>query len=114
MASFTVMLIGKALDGLQLRQAATAQNIANGNTDSYRPIRVTFEERLREAAGKGPDAIGAVRPEIELAPMPTIASELRLDLEIATASQTALRYGALLSVLEGRGALMRSVVQGGR
>ncbi len=39
---------------------------------------------------------------------------MRLDLEIATASQTALRYGALLSVLEGRGAMMRAVIEGGR
>lgn len=114
MASITVMLIGKALDGLHARQAATAQNIANGNTDNYRPIRVTFEDRLRVAAGQGPEAIANVRPETELAPMPAIASELRLDLEIATASQTALRYGALLSILEGRGSLMRSVVSGGR
>lgn len=114
MTSFTVMLIGKALDGLHMRQAATAQNIANGNTDSYRPIRVTFEDRLREAAAQGPDAVAKVRPEIEEAPMPRIASEMRLDLEIATASQTALRYGALLSILEGRGSLMRTIISGGR
>lgn len=114
MTSFTVMLIGKVLDGLHMRQAATAQNIANGNTDSYRPIHVTFEDQLRTAAAQGPDAVAKVRPEVELAPMPRIASELRLDLEIATASQTAMRYGALLSILESRSSLMRTVVSGGR
>lgn len=114
MGSITVELIGKALDGLQARQAATAQNIANANSPGYRPIRVTFEQRLREAATQGPAAIASVIPETGLAPNATVASEMRLDLEIATASQTAMRYGALLSVLEGRGAMMRAVIDGGR
>lgn len=114
MTGITALIIGKALDGLYARQAATAQNIANGNSNSYRPIRVTFEDSLRDAARRGPDAIANVRPQVELAPPPAIASEMRLDLEIATASQTALRYGALLSVLEGRGSLMRTVISGGR
>ena len=114
MTSITTALIAKALDGLQARQAATAQNIANANSESYRPIRVTFEESLRAAASGGLTAIAGVTPQTELAPTPKIASEMRLDLEIANASQTALRYGALLSVLEGRGAMMRAVVNGGR
>ena len=114
MTGITALLITKALDGLNARQIATAQNIANGNTAAYRPIRVTFEERLREAAAQGPDAIAGVQPRIEEAPMPMVASEMRLDLELATASQTAIRYGALLSMLEGRGSMMRAVISGGR
>jgi flagellar basal-body rod protein FlgB len=114
MASITPLLIAKALDGLQARQAATAQNIANANSPNYRPIQVTFEQSLRAAAASGPEAIARVTPHIEMAPTPSIASEMRLDLEVATASQTALRYGALISVLEGRGGLMRAVIDGSR
>jgi len=114
MPSITPLLIAKALDGLMARQAATAQNIANANSPGYRPIRVTFEESLRAAAAQGIDAVSHVTPETELAPTPKIASEMRLDLEVATASQTALRYGALISVLESRGALMGAVINGGR
>jgi len=114
MASVTTLIIAKALDGLVARQAATAQNIANANTPAYRPIRVSFEESLRAAAAQGPEAIAGVVPQTELAPMPKVSSELRLDLEVATAAQTAMRYGALLSVLEGRGAMMRAVIEGGR
>ena len=40
----------KALDGLFARQAATAQNIANANSAGYVPVRVKFEEALRDAA----------------------------------------------------------------
>lgn len=114
MTSITSILIAKALDGLAAREAATAQNIANANSEHYRPVRVTFEDSLRAAAAAGPDAIADVAPKIEPAPMPAIASEMRLDLEVATASQTAMRYGALLSVLESRGGMMRAVVDGGR
>jgi len=46
--------------------------------------------------------------------MPRIASEMRLDLEIATASQTAMRYGALLSVLDRQMAITRAAIAGGR
>ncbi|MBO9714794.1 hypothetical protein [Sphingomonas sp.] len=114
MPSISAILIGKALDGLDARQAATAQNIANANSRTYRPVRVRFEESLRAAAAQGPGAVAAVKPETEFAPQPKFATEMRLDLEIATASQTAMRYGALLSVLEGRGSLMRAVIDGGR
>lgn len=114
MESISTVLIAKALDGLTARYEATAQNIANANSPNYRPIRVNFEDSLRTAAAAGPDAIAAVRPRIELAPMPRIASEMRLDLEIASASQTAMRYGALLSVLGRQMEIARSVVSGGR
>ncbi len=114
MPSITSILIAKALDGLSARQAATAQNIANGNSERYRPVRVTFEESLRAAAAKGPGAIARVTPRTELEPVPAFGDEMRLDLEVATASQTAMRYGALITVLESRGGLMNAVVQGGR
>lgn len=114
MESISTALISKALDGLTARYEATAQNIANANSPGYRPIRVTFEDSLRRAAAEGPAAIAGVKPEIELAPMPRIASEMRLDLEIANASQTAMRYGALLSILGRQMEIARSIVSGGR
>jgi flagellar basal-body rod protein FlgB len=114
MDSLSVALIGKALDGLDARQAATAQNIANANSPGSRPIRVTFEESLRTAASQGRGAIADVVPRTEFAPASGFASEMRLDLEIATASQTAMRYSALINVLEGRGSIMRAAIAGGR
>ncbi|MBC7042335.1 hypothetical protein G6O42_24500, partial [Salmonella enterica subsp. enterica serovar Enteritidis] len=55
-----------------------------------------------------------VEPKVELVPAPRIASEMRLDLEIANASQTAMRYGALLSILGRQMELARTIVSGGR
>lgn len=114
MESISTALIAKALDGLTARYQATAQNIANANSPNYRPIRVTFEDSLRSAATQGGGAIAGVEPKVELEPMPCIASEMRLDLEIANASQTAMRYGALLSILGRQMELARTIVSGGR
>lgn len=44
----------KGLDGYALRHSAIAENIANTETENYRPIKVSFEEKLRNAMrGKG-------------------------------------------------------------
>lgn len=92
-------LILKALDGLAVRSAVTAQNIANANSPGYRPMMVTFEEALQGAAPAGVDAIRAVKPRI----VPSIDqqgnNDLRIDLELATANATAGRYGALIEIL---------------
>lgn len=114
MTSITPIVIAKVLDGLAARQVATAQNIANGNSERYRPVRVTFEDKLRSAMAKGPAAIAHAEPQTEVQPTPSIGNEMRIDLELATASQTAMRYGALITLLESRGALMNAVVSGGR
>jgi flagellar basal-body rod protein FlgB len=108
MDSITPLLISKALDGLSMRYLATAQNVANANTPNYQPIRVTFEERLRAAAAQGRAEIATVVPETEL--VPHSGREMRMDLEIATASQTAMRYGALLDLLGRRAQINRSAM----
>jgi flagellar basal-body rod protein FlgB len=112
MDAVSPLLIAKALDGLHARYRATAENIANANTPSYRPINVTFEARLKAAALQGPEAIAAVAPRTELAPV-SATGGMRLDLEVATASQTAMRYAALLDILGREMAINRAVVRGG-
>ncbi len=99
MEPISAALILKTLDGLSLRATATAQNIANANTPDYQPLKVSFEEALVRAATKGVDAIGAVKPEITSAVDEFGNAGLRIDLEIATASSTAGRYGALVEIL---------------
>lgn len=107
-------IITKALDGLALRQMATAQNIANANSPSYQPLRVSFEEQLRAAASGGEIAIR----EVEFRAVPTASSGVdaaqRIDLELATASETALRYGALIDLLGRELQLQRTIIRGGQ
>lgn len=99
-------LIMKALDGLDQRYRFTAQNIANANTPDYRPVRVSFEESLRSAAERDAATPRTVRPQI----VEGEQGALRLDLELATASNTASRYRALADLLNRQMSLMRSVI----
>lgn len=114
MDALTPVLIAKALDGLSARAEATAANIANANSRAYRPLRVDFEERLRIAAGQDAAAIAAVTPRTVAAQTPPHGSEMRMDLELATASQTSMRYAALVDVLGREMGIMRAAIEGGR
>ena len=107
-------LLQKALDGLSERYNFTAQNIANANTPNYQPVHVAFEETLRQAAASGVDAINATEPRVIIEPLGGDAQGVRLDLELASASQTAMRYRALLEVLGQQMGLERAVLTGGR
>ncbi|VWD46971.1 hypothetical protein BCO18430_07180 [Burkholderia contaminans] len=97
----------KALDGLFARQAATAQNIANANSVGYVPVRVSFEDALRDAAvarpGDTDDArlarVRSVEPSFG-APLPIDVNTVRLDDEIASASETSARYAMLIGMLD--------------
>lgn len=114
MDDITSATIVKALDALALRQAYTAQNIANAGSPGYKPVRVTFEESLRAAAREGVQAIADVAPKTEADPADTGSSSLRLDLELATAAQTAKRYGALIELLTRQMALRHAMVTEGK
>lgn len=86
----------KALDALTLRASVTAQNIANAGTPGYRPMTVRFEQALAAAAAGGQaSTVAALRPTITAAASP----DLRIDLEMATASADQLRYAGLVEVL---------------
>lgn len=113
MDPISTALIAKALDGLNQRSLFTAQNIANANSSDYRPAHVTFEESLRTAASDGLGAINAVEPQTLI---DEGAAPMRLDLELAAASQTAMRYRALIEILGRQMALDRAVLSaaGGR
>ena len=108
----TAILLIKALDGLSARSVATAQNIANANTPGYRPLRVTFEQALVAADISGNAAVSEVAPQVDGIPVGARDGELRLDKELATASVTAQRYGALVEVLSRQLQLQNSAVTG--
>ncbi len=114
MDSVSPVLINKALDALSMRYLASAENIANANSRDFRPARVSFEASLKAAAGRGPEAIRAVQPELERLEASTSNAERRLDLELATASETAMRYAALLDLLGRQIQISRTVIRGGQ
>lgn len=110
----SALLINKALDALSLRATVTSQNIANANSPNYRPLRVTFEEALRTAAKRGDDAIRLVEPSVKQVETAAAGKEMRLDLELATASDTAMRYSALIDLLSRQMQISQIAIRGGQ
>ena len=106
-------ILNKALDGLSLRSVATAQNIANVNSAGYRPLSVSFEEELQSAAAKGEDAVRTLPLTMHQANV-AASQGVRLDLELETQSETAMRYGALVDVLARELQLQRTIIRGGQ
>lgn len=107
-------LITKSLDGLSLRSMVTAQNIANANTPNYRPLRVSFENALRAASQSGGDIDQAVPLRLTQEPATGTNGGERMDMELATQSETALRYGALIDVLGRELQLQHTIIRGGQ
>lgn len=115
MEPISAILTLKALDGLALRAEATAQNIANAGTPNYRPVAVSFEAALAQAAKAGGAAVETVQPQVAQAPTLLGGDPgVRIDLELATASATQARYSALIEVLSRQLILRDLVVAGGR
>jgi len=118
-SKLTVATVAKALDGLFLRQTVNAHNIANGASPGFKPVRVEFEAALAQAyhhqAGRAtPDlaAVNGVTPHVYVSSMKP-GDAMRLDLEVANASDTAMHYEALISVLERSMQLKNLALTGG-
>jgi flagellar basal-body rod protein FlgB len=112
MVSSAEVLVVKVLDCLSARSVATAQNIANASTPGYRPLRVSFEQALVDAAARGDAAVENVTPQIDNIPFAARDGQLRPDLELATASTTFQRYGGMIEVLDRQLQLQELAITG--
>ncbi|MDR5774160.1 MULTISPECIES: hypothetical protein [unclassified Caballeronia] len=100
-------IASKALDGLFVRQIATANNIANASSEGFMPTSVSFEDALRNAAEvhAGDDTARIATRVANVTPLLTIETTgltqgSRLDREIATASETSARYAMVTGMLD--------------
>ena len=112
MSSVSNLLAIKALDGLHLRAIAIAENIANSGSDRFHVRSVDFEGELRRAAEGGAGTLAAFSPSLTTSPSPIEGGDVRLDLEMANASATALRYAALTDILNRQMQISRLAVRG--
>ena len=128
-----------ALGGLQLRQEAIGNNIANVDTPGYKAREVRFEEQLRAelAAPRAPERVrlGLVTTNeghipvpplvrrFETNPMMTVSLDgsLRLDgntvdvdREMSKLAETQIVYNALGQVQSNRFAHLRTAINEGR
>ncbi len=114
MDPISALLISKSLDGLHLRAAVIAENIANSNSVDFTPRKVAFEQELRAASSNGLQAIETVRAKI--VPMPDTLGDraVRLDMEMAEAARTSTRYAALVDILGRQMQIERAAIRGGQ
>jgi flagellar basal-body rod protein FlgB len=101
-SAIAITVASKALDGLYLRMAAIAQNLANASSAGYQPIAVDFEGALAAASAKGDGAVEALHFEFTAARPYGANEDRRVDLMIADAAQTAMRYSALVEMTSRR------------
>lgn len=114
MEDITLAALQKSLDLLSVRQQFLAQNIANAGSEKYRSVQVSFEQELSAAMAKGVEEIEAIDAKITTRISDSLDPEIRLDLELAQSSQTAMRYNALVEVLSRQMGLSRAVIQSGQ
>ena len=69
---------------------------------------------MRAAADEGVDAVRAVQADMLETQGQLPGSGVRLDLEMASASTTALRYAALVDVLSRQLQIEQTLVRGGQ
>ncbi len=104
-----VAVAAKALDGLTMRMAAISQNLANANSARFRPVDVNFEHALQLASGKDAGAVRALNFHFTAGREYSPGEDRRIDLMIADAAQTAMRYSALVDMLGRRFAIQHAL-----
>ncbi len=102
----------RALDGLDLRQQATATNIANLETPGYQAKVVSFEDSLRSAAMDGDPASASISMERSLAPTRLNGNNVNIDFELLEGSETQLRQQMISQGLSAKYGMLRTAING--
>nr|WP_218886556.1 flagellar basal body rod protein FlgB [Kineococcus aurantiacus] len=102
-----------ALNGLQARQRAIADNIANINTKGYLANKVQFEDALASAVAGG-DARAAASTGIatrkSLEPTREDGNNVNLDEETISNISTNLSYQTVLGALNSKYSMLRTAM----
>lgn len=101
LATAGIQLLKLGLDAATLRQAAISNNIANVNTNGYRPLKVSFEEQL-----KGLSASQRQLSELSLIKPSLVVDErggtVALDEQMVMLNQNYVYHQSLLKALNGK------------
>lgn len=112
MSDFSVQALQYAIDGLSMRQEATANNIANAQTPGYRAKQVDFEDSLSQAIAFG--SLNGASPSVSTSTAPGDASGNNVDLggEMVGMQETTLRYQAMVDSLNAQFRILRGSMGG--
>ena len=115
----TGAVLKAALDAASMRQTVGANNIANANTPGYTPLRVTFEDALRQAmqsSNVGDVSMSLPQPQVVADPAGPLlgGASVRVDEEAALLTTNAIQYQALLRGLSGQMDVLQTAVNDGK
>jgi len=109
----TQIALQRAISGAHLRAAVLVDNIANADTPGFQPADVDFHSALREALGRGPEAVR----ELGFAPQRRAPVAMRADgngvdaeAESAKLAENALELNALVAVAGARAQILRTAM----
>lgn len=119
---FGTGMLEKALDAAALRQQVIADNVANVNTEGYKPKTVAFEEKLadlcQQASDEDPSSGGypsdaelaSIQPDVQ-----TTEGHVDISRENVNLAKNQILYNALTGKISGYlGALKYVVDNSGR
>jgi len=116
----TIGAISSALDAAVLRQQVIAFNIANAGTPGFRPLTVSFEDRLDGARQKlrsgeslSEESLRKTVPRI-VQESGTLNEGVRLDLQSTELARNSVHYHGLIRVLNKQLAILQLAVSEGR
>jgi flagellar basal-body rod protein FlgB len=129
-------VLQQSLDGLSMRQRATANNIANVDTPGYKAQQVSFEGHLAQAVDRqltaqqnlnmvatnpahlsvGPRQLEQLQPvvhDLDGMSYRNDGNSVDIEREMALLAETQLRYSTLSSLMSRRLAMQRSIASAG-
>jgi flagellar basal-body rod protein FlgB len=113
----TSRLLGEMIQGTALRHRVLAANLANAETPDYQAQDVTFsavlEEATRPGAGANPPVVGAratVAGDSD-APVRRDGNTVDLDRQMVKLAQNTGWHNAMLQILAGRFAMMKTAIR---
>ena len=114
MTDLTSVALHTAANGLQARQRAIADNIANINTPGYLANKVSFEQSLAQAVKTGSAAAAAtsgIATRKSLEPTREDGNNVNLDQETLSNVSTGLSYQTVLAALNSKYSLLLTAMQ---
>lgn len=113
----TASVVEYALDGLSLRHAAIAANIANANSVGFRPLQVSFEDALASLVDAGNPSRAAVAnlPKAILSPVAAGAvGEHTVEAQTVLLNQNVVQHQALITGLNKYLSAVSTAINEGR
>ena len=117
----TTAALSAALAGASRRHALTAANIANAGTESFQPLRLSFDAQLEEARGawreqglKDMRLVDALRGAATQPAEVLEEGSVRLDVEMAHLARNAVQFQALVQGVSRHLALLALAAADGR